>query len=255
MRSATRVSAPARGPRRDRRPARRHPGDAVRGPRLSAGPSALSGTQGSTALLPGRRSDLVWLAWRPCRSSRSAPCSCPVRGCRCRSSNRATSSCSRTCSTGRTSVSPSSASSRSARASRSATTACAPCTPSAAAPCSPRPRPSRASASSSSRRAPTASALDAIDESAGTPYTTARVTWLPEPDGDAATVVARGPAARRARRLRRGHRDRARAPHRRPFPGVCRVGHREPRRGRPPAPPREQRHRVASAPRPPARPA
>src|SRR6476469_1061794 len=34
--------------------------------------------------------------------------------------------------------------------------------------------------------------LDAIDESAGTPYTTARVTWLPEPDGDvpAITVLA-----------------------------------------------------------------
>jgi Lon protease-like protein len=31
--------------------------------------------------------------------------------------------------------------------------------------------------------------LDAIDESAGTPYTTARVTWLTEPDGDAATVT------------------------------------------------------------------
>jgi Lon protease-like protein len=31
--------------------------------------------------------------------------------------------------------------------------------------------------------------VDAIDESAGTPYTTARVTWLPERDGDAATVV------------------------------------------------------------------
>ncbi|KRF39945.1 peptidase S16 [Terrabacter sp. Soil811] len=34
--------------------------------------------------------------------------------------------------------------------------------------------------------------LDAIDESAGTPYTTARITWLPEPDGDvpAITVLA-----------------------------------------------------------------
>ena len=31
--------------------------------------------------------------------------------------------------------------------------------------------------------------LDAIEESAGTPYTTARVTWLTEPDGDAATVA------------------------------------------------------------------
>src|SRR6476661_5450300 len=31
--------------------------------------------------------------------------------------------------------------------------------------------------------------VDAIDESAGTPYTTARVTWLTEPDGDAATVT------------------------------------------------------------------
>ncbi|GAA2740326.1 LON peptidase substrate-binding domain-containing protein [Terrabacter aerolatus] len=31
--------------------------------------------------------------------------------------------------------------------------------------------------------------LDDIDESAGTPYTTARITWLTEPDGDAATVV------------------------------------------------------------------
>ena len=31
--------------------------------------------------------------------------------------------------------------------------------------------------------------LDAIDESADTPYTTARVTWLTEPDGDPATVV------------------------------------------------------------------
>jgi uncharacterized protein len=30
--------------------------------------------------------------------------------------------------------------------------------------------------------------LDAIDESAETPYTTARVTWLTEPDGDAATI-------------------------------------------------------------------
>ena len=34
--------------------------------------------------------------------------------------------------------------------------------------------------------------LDAIDESAGTPYTTARITWLTEPDGDvpAITVLA-----------------------------------------------------------------
>jgi len=34
--------------------------------------------------------------------------------------------------------------------------------------------------------------LDAIDESAGTPYTTARITWLPEPDGHvpAITVLA-----------------------------------------------------------------
>jgi Lon protease-like protein len=32
--------------------------------------------------------------------------------------------------------------------------------------------------------------LDAIDESAGTPYTTARITWLTEPDGDAATIAA-----------------------------------------------------------------
>src|SRR6478609_693341 len=31
--------------------------------------------------------------------------------------------------------------------------------------------------------------LDAIDESAGTPYTTARITWLTEPDGDPATVT------------------------------------------------------------------
>jgi Lon protease-like protein len=31
--------------------------------------------------------------------------------------------------------------------------------------------------------------LDAIDESAETPYTTARVTWLTEPDGDPATVL------------------------------------------------------------------
>lgn len=31
--------------------------------------------------------------------------------------------------------------------------------------------------------------LDAIDESAGTPYTTARITWLTEPDGDPATVI------------------------------------------------------------------
>ncbi len=31
--------------------------------------------------------------------------------------------------------------------------------------------------------------IDGIDESAGTPYTTARVTWLPEPEGDAAAVV------------------------------------------------------------------
>ncbi|GAA3696648.1 LON peptidase substrate-binding domain-containing protein [Terrabacter ginsenosidimutans] len=31
--------------------------------------------------------------------------------------------------------------------------------------------------------------LDAIDESAGTPYTTARITWLTEPDGDPTTVV------------------------------------------------------------------
>src|SRR6476619_6854858 len=31
--------------------------------------------------------------------------------------------------------------------------------------------------------------VDAIDESAGTPYTTARVTWLTERAGDAATVV------------------------------------------------------------------
>ncbi|MEW1952115.1 LON peptidase substrate-binding domain-containing protein [Terrabacter sp. NPDC080008] len=30
--------------------------------------------------------------------------------------------------------------------------------------------------------------VDAIDESAGTPYTTARITWLTEPDGDPATV-------------------------------------------------------------------
>jgi uncharacterized protein len=34
--------------------------------------------------------------------------------------------------------------------------------------------------------------LDAIDESAGTPYLTARITWLTEPDGDAATVVELG---------------------------------------------------------------
>ena len=31
--------------------------------------------------------------------------------------------------------------------------------------------------------------LDAIDGDAGTPYATGRVTWLPEPDGDAATIV------------------------------------------------------------------
>jgi hypothetical protein len=31
--------------------------------------------------------------------------------------------------------------------------------------------------------------LDAIDHDAGTPYATGRVTWLTEPDGDAATVV------------------------------------------------------------------
>jgi len=31
--------------------------------------------------------------------------------------------------------------------------------------------------------------LDAIDESAGTPYLTARITWLTEPDGDAPTVL------------------------------------------------------------------
>ncbi len=31
--------------------------------------------------------------------------------------------------------------------------------------------------------------LDAIDEQAGTAYTTARVTWLTEPKGDAATVI------------------------------------------------------------------
>ncbi|WP_374971203.1 LON peptidase substrate-binding domain-containing protein [Terrabacter sp. BE26] len=31
--------------------------------------------------------------------------------------------------------------------------------------------------------------VDAIDESAGTPYTTARITWLTEPDGDPATVT------------------------------------------------------------------
>ncbi|WP_256793178.1 LON peptidase substrate-binding domain-containing protein [Terrabacter sp. Ter38] len=31
--------------------------------------------------------------------------------------------------------------------------------------------------------------LDAIDESAGTPYTTARVTWLTEPDGDVPAVA------------------------------------------------------------------
>lgn len=30
--------------------------------------------------------------------------------------------------------------------------------------------------------------VDAIDEDAGTPYTTARITWLTEPDGDPATV-------------------------------------------------------------------
>jgi len=30
--------------------------------------------------------------------------------------------------------------------------------------------------------------LDAVDESAGTPYTTARITWLTEPDGDLAAV-------------------------------------------------------------------
>lgn len=30
--------------------------------------------------------------------------------------------------------------------------------------------------------------IDGIDESAGTPYTTAHVTWLPEPEGDAAAV-------------------------------------------------------------------
>lgn len=30
--------------------------------------------------------------------------------------------------------------------------------------------------------------LDSIDETAGTPYTTARITWLTEPDGDPATV-------------------------------------------------------------------
>ena len=35
--------------------------------------------------------------------------------------------------------------------------------------------------------------LDAIDESAGTPYTTARITWLPEPDGD----VRPSPSSRR----------------------------------------------------------
>lgn len=32
--------------------------------------------------------------------------------------------------------------------------------------------------------------VDGIDESAGTPYVTARITWLTEPDGDAASVVA-----------------------------------------------------------------
>jgi uncharacterized protein len=32
--------------------------------------------------------------------------------------------------------------------------------------------------------------LDAIDQSAGTPYATGRVTWLPEPDGDTPTVQA-----------------------------------------------------------------
>src|SRR3954447_15969227 len=31
--------------------------------------------------------------------------------------------------------------------------------------------------------------IDGIHEGAGTPYTTARVTWLTEPDGDAATIV------------------------------------------------------------------
>src|SRR3954452_2821818 len=31
--------------------------------------------------------------------------------------------------------------------------------------------------------------IDGIHEGAGTPYTTARVTWLTEPDGDTATII------------------------------------------------------------------
>lgn len=38
--------------------------------------------------------------------------------------------------------------------------------------------------------------LDAIDDTAGTPYATARVTWLTEPDGDASTVAGLATALR-----------------------------------------------------------